>query len=179
MFTDSSVRRIVITGMSGTGKTAVLNELRTAGYTCFDEPARKILEARLAGEGEGFGAAFVKLMLQQSLADFSEAATTKIAFFDRGLPDVVAYAIRFDVAPDAYRAKAQEHRYEAKVFVTPPWPEIFKHDPYRRASYDDYLRFHDLLLKTYEELGYSPIDLPKQAVHERVAFIRRAVENGT
>lgn len=178
MSMSSSARRFVITGMSGTGKTALLNELRTLGYPCFEEPARKILEARLPEEGDGWAQSFIALMLQHSLADFNKADAAQITFFDRGLPDTVAYAIRFGVAPNNCRAAAEKYRYEATVFVAPPWPEIFKHDPHRRASFDDYLKFHNLLVQTYEDLGYSLIELPRLPVHDRAAYICRSIEDG-
>lgn len=175
---QSATKRFVITGMSGTGKTAVLEALRREGRGCFEEPARKLLQAHLPEDGDYFAPSFISLMLQQSLADF-EAADSGVAFYDRGLPDTVAYAIRFGVDAELCRFAAQTHRYESEVFVAPPWPEIFERDEYRRATYEDYLKFHDLLLKTYRDLGYSLVDLPKVPVSDRVRFIQSYVGQGT
>lgn len=174
MAQDSSPRRFIITGMSGTGKTAVLEALRREGHACFTEPARLLLEARLPEQGDGFASSFIQLMVERSRADH-EAVEGGVAFYDRGLPDAVAYSVRFGVAPGAARVAAETHRYESDVFVAPPWPEIFVHDEYRRAPFDEYLRFHELLLRTYRDLGYSLIDLPKVPVAERVNFIRAHV----
>lgn len=162
--------RYIITGMSGTGKTVLLERFRREDYCCFDEPARKILAAHLPEEGEGFARSFIDLMLRQSLSDY-KAATGPVAFYDRGLPDVVAYAVRFGVDAGESRAAAKAHQYEPTVFVAPPWPEIFEHDEYRRASFEDYLEFHDLLLDTYRQLGYACIELPRESVSRRMEFV--------
>ena len=133
-----------------------------------------LLKAHLPDEGDGFASSFIRLMLEQSLSDYEEAIGD-VVFYDRGLPDTVAYAIRFGVASAACRSAAKTHRYELEVFVAPPWPEIFEHDEYRKAPYADYLKFHELLLETYQGLGYSLIELPKVAVSERIEFIQSHV----
>jgi predicted ATPase len=178
MLDITPARRIIFTGMSGTGKTALLDELRLEGFQCFEEPGRKILEERLSKQGDDFAASFIELMLRQSLSDF-EGATNGTAFYDRGLPDTVAYAIRFGVTPGACSAAAETHRYETSVFVAPPWPEIFEQDEFRRATYDEYTKFHELLLTTYERLGYSLFELPKKSIRDRVEYIHTHIGGGT
>lgn len=126
----------------------------------------------------GFARSFIALMLKQSLSDY-HAAKSDIVFYDRGLPDTVAYAVRFGVDPGSCGAAAEVHRYESVVFLAPPWPEIFVHDEYRKASYDDYLNFHELLLETYQSLGYSLIELPQSSVHDRVTFVQSHIEGGS
>ena len=164
--------------MSGTGKTALVEQLRLESYPCFPEPARQILEAHLPEEGDGFAASFIELMLKQSLSDF-HAAPSGISFYDRGLPDTAAYAIRFGVDPEPCMMAAESLRYETQVFVAPPWPDIFVHDEYRRAPYDDYVQFHKRLLETYQLLGYTLVELPKDSVSKRVKFVQSRIEGGT
>jgi len=52
--------------------------------------------------------------MRQSLSDF-EGATNGTAFYDRGLPDIVAYAIRFGVASGACSTAAEAHRYAGNL----------------------------------------------------------------
>lgn len=175
----AGAQTFIITGMSGTGKTALLEQLRADGYTCFEEPARKILENHVPEEGDGFASSFIDEMLRQSLADFRTAESASgTAFFDRGIPDTVAYAIRFGGDPEKCATAADDHRYQTRVFVAPPWPEIFAPDEYRRATYDEYLDFHKLLLETYRRFGYSLLELPKQAVGQRAEFVRASIGGG-
>jgi predicted ATPase len=70
------------------------------------------------------------------------------------------------------------NRYQPIVFVAPPWREIFVNDDLRRASFDDYLHFHESLLNIYDNLGYSTKILPKGSVHERIDFIKDGTSGG-
>jgi predicted ATPase len=171
-------RRFILAGTSGTGKTALLQGLSDCGFCCFQEPGRKILAAHLAGEGEGFARSFVNLMKDQFISDFEAASSEPVSFYDRGLPDTVAYAIRFGVDAEPFLAVARVHRYETPVFLAPLWPEIFEYDEWRRAPYDDYVRFHEHIVESYRQLGYPLIELPKQSVEYRVSFIMDHIREG-
>ncbi|MEX0941064.1 MAG: AAA family ATPase [Pseudomonadales bacterium] len=164
-------KRFVLTGTSGTGKSTLIDGLRGLGYNCFEEPGRKVLNY-------GSDAAkrepdpFIEEMLAQSLSDYREA--NQLTFYDRGLPDIVAYADRFKVASDECLRAAQLNRYEETVFVAPPWKEIFVNDEVRTATFDVYLQFHESILKIYAKLKYSVCVLPKVSVSERIQFIESA-----
>ncbi|MFT7245188.1 MAG: putative ATPase [Candidatus Azotimanducaceae bacterium] len=167
-------RRFVVTGTSGTGKTSIINELRSMGMICFDEPGRKVLTSgsELAKtEPEQF----IAEMLSQSVTDYQAASSGQTVFYDRGLPDIVAYAHRFKVPPSISQQAADAHRYDSTIFLAPPWEEIFVNDEVRRATFDEYLDFHQLILNTYQELDYSILVLPKLPVHERIEFIQSAI----
>jgi predicted ATPase len=167
-------QRYVITGTSGTGKTSLIEELKIAGFVCFEEPGRKVLTSG-SDAAKTEPEPFIEEMLIQSLKDFEKAQNKQIAFYDRGLPDIVAYAHRFNVTPDQCQQAAETHLYESMVFVTPPWEEIFVNDEVRRATFKEYLQFHESILKIYFGLGYSVRVLPKSAIHERVEFIKTAI----
>jgi hypothetical protein len=49
----------------------------------------------------------------------------------------------------------QSHRYHRRVFLTPPWPQIYSTDPERRHSLEKALPEYRLLLETYPSLGYD------------------------
>jgi predicted ATPase len=161
--------RYVITGMSGTGKTAVLEGLRTEGFPCFDEPGREVLNNGSAA-AKTDPEIFISEMYEHSLRDYRLAPNQQLAFYDRGLPDIVAYANRFKVDATLYQEAAELNRYEPRVFVAP----LFVNDDVRRASFDDYLHFHESLLNIYDILGYSTKVLPKGTVHERIEYIKDA-----
>ena len=167
----TTLKRFVITGTSGTGKSALVNELRSVGTECFEEAARKILTSgsELAKKDVDV---FVREMLSQSLSDYQAASPTGIKIFDRGIPDTIAYAFRFGVPLTEFEEASRTYRYEDLVFMTPPWSEIFQNDEVRTAPFEDYVRFHDLILETYGELGYKLLEIPKLPVHERVEFVQ-------
>lgn len=168
--------RHIITGTSGTGKTTLINELSRRGFTVFDEPTRRVLEGQLAIDGPALPVKrpqlFVEAMLdlcQQSLRE-SEAATDPV-FFDRGIPDVAAYAIRFGVDPTASFRAAEKAGYSRMVFLLPPWREIFVRDEFRGISFEEYSEFHALIHSTYAEASYTMAEVPLVPVEQRVSFI--------
>ena len=65
-------RRFVITGMSGTGKTAVLEGLRIEGFACFDESGRVVLNnGSVAARSDP--ETFISEMYEHSLRDYGLA----------------------------------------------------------------------------------------------------------
>jgi len=73
-------------------------------------------------------------------------------------------------------ALGQSHRYHRRVFVAPPWPEIYETDPERRHGLDMALAEYSRLLETYPSLGYEVLILPKVGVSERADFILNTLE---
>jgi predicted ATPase len=172
-----TTRRFVITGTSGSGKSTLLEGLRLAGFSVYEEAGRKVL-TNGSTEAKRDADVFVQDMLSIAVTDFQAAWRNSIAFFDRGIPDTLAYAIRFKVPIEQFKQASERHRYQSQVFVLPPWEDIFHNDEVRRATFDSYVNFHKLLLDTYSELGYSCIDVPKCSVADRVCFIKQSAEAG-
>ena len=73
--------------------------------------------------------------------------------------------------PAHFRTAAEKFRYNTKVFVAPPWPEIFANDGERKQSLGEAVRSHDAAVKTYAEFGYEIVPLPKVSVEERLRFV--------
>ena len=65
----------------------------------------------------------------------------------------------------------QSHRFYRRVFLAPPWPEIYVLDRERRHSLETAMVEYSRLLETYPSLGYEAIILPKVSVPERADFI--------
>lgn len=91
-------------------------------------------------------------------------------FFDRGLVDA-AVAFQRSAGESAAIILEQNRRYYQKVFLAPPWPEIFVEDGERRHSFADAVSEYESLLKAYGEFGYQMILLPKMNVVERADFL--------
>ncbi|MBO0756281.1 MAG: AAA family ATPase, partial [Bradyrhizobiaceae bacterium] len=72
-------------------------------------------------------------------------------------------------------ALGQTNRYHWRVFLTPPWPEIYGTDPQRRHGLDVASAEYSRLLETYPWLGYEVSILPKVEVRERADFILRTL----
>ena len=64
----------------------------------------------------------------------------------------------------------QSHIYD-KVFILPPWQEIFANDHERIENFDETEAIHNELIKTYTAYGMPPIVVPKFSVQKRVCFL--------
>lgn len=91
-------------------------------------------------------------------------------FFDRGLVDA-AVALEHATGRAARDLLAGFDRYHRLVFLTPPWPEIYRKDGERRHDLAAAVAEYERLLKAYRELGYETVVLPKVTVEERVDLV--------
>ena len=170
-------QKIVIIGGPGTGKSTVLNELISRGFHCKPEISREIIkEAQKKGIDQLFltdPLLFSKLLLEGREKQYKEADTCneQIVFFDRGIPDAHAYMNYSNTAYPAYFIeKSEAYKYQ-KVFMLPPWKEIFVSDNERYESFEIATEINHYLKKTYLDIGYDIITVPFGTVKERADFI--------
>ncbi len=86
----------IISGGPGAGKTTLLGALRAAGFAGADEVSRQLIREQVAlGSGRVPWldlAGFAELALARMATDHAAAVQRGGGtFFDRGLPDIVAY----------------------------------------------------------------------------------------
>ena len=161
-------RFIVISGCSSGGKSTLLTELGRRGYAVVEEPGRRIVRQELESDGSALpwadADAFLRRAIATSLEDRASAsALPGWVFFDRGLIDAVA-GLQHLTGEPALAALATSHRYHRRVFVTPPWPEIFVNDRERRHSLESAMHEYFRMLDVYPLLGYEVVVLPKVTV---------------
>jgi predicted ATPase len=170
---------VVISGCSGAGKSSLLRELADRGYRVFAEPCRQIIKEQNYIGGDAIPSKdFYKcteLCVSRSMHNMiSAAATTSHVFFDRSIVDAVSGLEHIKASVPTHIMKAlQTFRYNKKVFITPPWPEVFRNDSERIHSYDHAVADYAALLTTYERIGHELVFLPKVSVQHRVDFILR------
>jgi predicted ATPase len=171
----------VVTGCSGGGKSAIIDALRARGFLCVDEAGRTIVQEQLRIGGDGTPwqdrMKFRELLLSRYMYLYEQITERTLpVFFDRGIPELIMFSWMLNVPlPEHHRAAFRVYRYARKVFITPPWPEIFKTDEERRHSFEDALAEYRLTPQAYRESGYELIEVPKGPVSERVEFILRQV----
>ncbi len=172
----------ILTGGPGVGKTSLLNALAGAGYGCVPEVARVIIveEVEKGGNALPWGdtALYTSYMLERSLADYlANCNNSQLTFFDRGLPDTLAYArlIGLEMA-DEVEQVCTAYRYDTIVFLLPFWEEIYCRDNERKQSVEEAMETDRVMRETYLSLGYRVVEVPRVPVAERVAFILRAKE---
>lgn len=177
-------RKIVITGGPGTGKTSIINELKQQHYYCFDEIIRTLtLEAKQVYDASSHISnpiAFVKdpldfntRLLQARLEQFKQsmALNKAFVFFDRGIPDVLAYMDFFNQKyANDFLSVCQNHKYH-HVFLLPPWESIYIADNERFESFEESVKIHDLLKQVYKRFNYHITEVPFGTIKERTTFI--------
>lgn len=166
----------ILAGTSGTGKTVVLQQLSSIGYKCTEESARAVLSEQLAIDGPALPSKnpqlFIQSMMDRNIKNFDDLITRQeFCFFDRGMLDLIHYAIRFNTDPAIFQMASQKYLYNKKVFLFTPWKEIFVNDNERRMTFEKSLEFHDILVKSYLDCGYELIQVPHSPVDFRAQFI--------
>jgi predicted ATPase len=176
--TDVLPRFFVITGGPGAGKTTLIDALARDGFTVSREAGRRIIRDQQAANGRALPwidpLAFAETMLASDIAAHEAVRTTPApVFFDRGIPDVIGYLRLEGIAgPDAMLHAARTLRYQPRVFICPPWPEIYATDSERKQSLAVAERTYRAMVEVYTELGYELIDVPRVDVAERARFVR-------
>ncbi len=168
----------VITGAAGSGKTALIDELKKRGYRCVEEIARQIIQEQMKIHGDGVPwnnlNRFKQLMLARFIDTYAQAMQHReeITFFDRDILDLVAYDYLTETEPSKeLQHAAQRLLYHNKVFVLPPWKEIYCSDAERKQTYEEAIQGYDNLINVYLENGRELIEVPKISVEKRADFV--------
>ena len=164
----------VLTGGPGVGKTTLLEHLRAAGERVVPENARAVIAEQTAAGGRGVpwldNDLFVELTTGRDVAAFDAlAAEPDRVFFDRGIMDMRGCN---GAAPTAALIEAiRTRRYNRKVFVLPPWREIYAPDAERRQDWPEAEATFARVLSNLAECGYEAVIVPKASVAERADFV--------
>jgi len=167
----------IISGGPGSGKTSLLQALAQQGVPCMPEAGRAIIQDQLAIGGSALPwankTAFADLMLSWDIRSYREAQSlTGPVLFDRGIPDVMGYLLLSNLPVPAPLEKAvHTFRYNQRVFLAPPWPEIYTCDTERKQSPEEAVVTFYTLSDLYKKLGYETLNLPLVPVEERVQFV--------
>ncbi|HLA54497.1 MAG TPA: ATP-binding protein [Flavobacterium sp.] len=168
---------IVIIGGPGTGKTTIIDELVNRGYCCYPEISREVtMEAKKQGIEQLFlekPLLFSELLLEGRKKQFRNALDEphQMVFLDRGIPDVLAYMHYIgDSYPSFFDAACREHTY-TKIFILPPWEEIYISDDARYENFEQAKLIYNHLTETYGNYGYNLVEVPKGDIHSRIDFI--------
>lgn len=173
---------IVITGGPGTGKSTIIDALIEKGYSCYPEISREVtLEAKRQGVDQLFltePLLFSQMLLDGRLKQYQNALqeSSSLVFIDRGVPDILAY-MHFigDDYPDHFDHSCHECRY-SKVFVLPPWEEIYESDEARYENFEQAKVIYDHLKSTYAKYGYDLTEVPTGTVENRIDYILKHLQ---
>ena len=159
------------------GKTTLCQTLELRGYACAQEVSRQVtLEARENGITQLFVSdplLFSEKLLEGRVNQFKEAHKNKasLVFLDRGIPEVLAYLDRGNTPYPNHFTKACEDNQYDRVFIFPPWEEIYTSDNERYEDYQEALKIYPFLKAAYDRFGYESIILPKDTIENRISFV--------
>ena len=172
--------KYIITGGPGAGKTTLLHALKAAGYHCSAEASRQLI-----AEGVALGSdclpwlnlsCFAHKVLDRMIRAHGQAAGTGPTFFDRGIPDIIAYlkaaALPID---DRFYTALQQHRYQPFAFILPPWKAIYINDAERWQTFEEAVHLYASIRETYQALGFTLVSVPEETVENRMRFILETI----
>lgn len=174
---DNANRFFVVTGGPGSGKTTLIEALRAKGFATTREAGRGVIQQAMQSEEPTVPwldrELFTERMFEWELASYRQAEReTGPVFFDRGLPDTLGYLRLEELAiPTCMEEQAWRLRYSSRVFIAPPWKEIFGPDEERQQSWPVAVETYETMADIYTEFGYTLAELPRAPVADRVRFL--------
>lgn len=170
------MKRIVLTGGPGAGKSTVLDVLRISGYAIGGDAARSIIRQRKAAglSPRPEPSVFAEQVLAREIATYdskNNSENSGAMFFERGILDVAGTLQGLGLLDEqALEKMVAQYRYDY-VFLFPPWQDIYQMDEERDHTFEHAVKVHGSIRKWYFKLGYSIIEVPFDTPHARAEFI--------
>jgi predicted ATPase len=176
---ELSMRRFIMTGAPGSGKTSILRALENLGYAVVEEAATDAIAAHHAQghrepwEDPLFIDEIVQLQSHRECGRVRTGATVQV--HDRSVVCTLALARWMDYPVTATLREAVTRVTEGGLFDR----RVFfvrllgfcELTPVRRISYEDALAFERVHETEYLRLGFELVDIPPGPVHQRAALI--------
>ncbi|WP_329426680.1 AAA family ATPase [Streptosporangium sp. NBC_01495] len=181
-----TVRRYILTGTPGAGKTSILRVLEAQGYGVVEEAATTVIALEQArGEAEPWARpSFVDdIVALQRQRQTRTSAAANIQVYDRSpicthaLSTYLEHPISAALAAEIDRI-THERIYERQVFFVRNLG-FCEPTAARRISFEDSLEFERVHEESYRAFGYELVDIPAGRLTDRVAAIRNSISRLT
>lgn len=167
----------IFTGGPGSGKTTLLQELENRTFTIVPEVARDIIKEQIQKGGTALPwldtRTYAELMFIRSVDDYVKCSMTDtLFFFDRGIPDTLAYVELTGIMPwTELMAAGNDYLYNDTVFILPPWEDIYRIDQERKQNFKTATDIYRQIKIIYQRLGYKLVEIPPMPVFRRADFV--------
>lgn len=166
------MKKYVLTGGPGVGKTTVIKILASMGYEIVPEAARIIIEVEKIKDSDVLPWKNLQ-KFQEKVAELQikteKMISGEIIFQDRSIIDGMAYCKLGNVIPPEIIEIVARGRYD-KIFVLNSLTNC-EQDGTRRESFEEAKYVHLAIIEVYKSFGYEPIFVPVLPPRERVEFI--------
>jgi predicted ATPase len=180
------LRRFIITGAPGAGKTAIIRQLELDGFSVVEEAATDVIAAAQAqGTLKPWAhPSFIDVVasLQRDRQIRASCQPDEVQFHDRCAVCTAALAVYLSfpfspfLASELERIK-QEGIYQNRAFFIRNLGFI-KPTEARRISFEDTLRFEKIHEETYRDFGFELVSVEPGSLMERVSIIKAAIRSG-
>ena len=177
------MRRFIITGAPGAGKTAIIRQLELDGFSVVEEAATDVIAAAHAhGTDEIWrDPSFIDAIahLQKKRQIRASYQPDEVQFHDRCVVCTAALAVHLGYPFSTFLANEleriqKEAVYESRVFFIRNLGFITPTEA-RRITFEDALRFEKIHEETYRDLGFELISVERGSLAERVSLIKAAI----
>ena len=177
------MRRFIITGAPGAGKTAIIRQLELDGFGVVEEAATDIITAAQAqGTVQPWThPSFIDVVatLQRDRQIRASYQPDEVQFHDRCAVCTAALAVYLEhpfspfLASELERVK-KEAIYQTRVFFIRNLGFITPTEA-RQISFEETVRFEKIHEETYQGLGFELVPVEPRSLMERVSIIKAAI----
>jgi predicted ATPase len=177
------VRRFIITGAPGAGKTAIIRQLDLDGFSVVEEAATDVIAA---AQAQGIVQPWMHPSFIDSVAKLQRDRQIRtsyqpddIQFHDRCAVCTAALAVYLGypfspfLASELERVR-KEGIYQNRVFFIRNLGFITPTDA-RRISFEETVRFEKIHEETYRDFGFELVSVEPGSIGERVSIIKAAI----
>ena len=176
------MKRYILTGTPGSGKTAILRSLELAGYAVIEEAATDIIALRQAqgiGEPHTHPAFIDDITNLQKHRQMRIADLAEVQFYDRSPLCTYALAVflNFPISKTLAEEMARIEKaqiYQRQVFFIEN-QGFCETTAVRKITFEDSLKFEKIHEETYRSFGYECIKIAPGDLSARVEQITRYV----
>jgi predicted ATPase len=181
------MKRFIITGAPGAGKTAIIRQLELDGFSVVEEAATDVIAAAQAqGTVQPWThPSFIDEIanLQKDRQIQASHQPDEIQFHDRSAVCTAALAVWLGHPVSPFLAGEldrirQEAIYQPRVFFIRNLGFIMPTEA-RRISFEDTVRFEKLHEQTYRDFGFELVSVEPGSLVERINIIKAAIRTHT
>jgi len=177
------MKRYILTGTPGCGKTSIIRALEVAGYLVVEEAATDIIALRQA---QGVAEPWTRASFIDDITNLQKQRQMRVAelssgvqFYDRSPLCTYALSVWLHFPISTTLANEMERIREAQIYQR----QVFfienlgfcEPSAARKISFEESLAFEKVHEETYRSFGYDCIRVPAQDLAARVSQIERHV----